>query len=322
LKLAMYRRKRESRLGIVWAERIIDFNLGDQMLSNQNGRSRKEMQILDMKDFFTRGPAAIRKAKRIESWVKKQTAGTARIPAALRELVSDLSKVKILTPLSNPSKLMGLARNYVSHAREVAGDTPLPEDIMVFMKPLTAIIGPGDEVVVPADCKKLDHEVELAVVIGKKGRYIPKEKSIEHVAGYTILNDMSDREYIDKKVLQRVNWFFMKAQDTSAPVGPYLVLKDEIEDPQNLRLRLWVNGELRQDGSTQDMIFKISEIIARISHFVTLGPGDLIATGTPSGTSFSTKQYLKAWDVMECEIEGIGVLKNAIRHEKPVYRWK
>jgi len=165
----------------------------------------------------------------------------------------------------------------------------------------------------------LDHEIELAVVIGKKGRYIPSERAMDHVAGYTIINDISDREYIVQKETQRVNWFFMKAQDTFAPLGPYLVLKDEIKNPHVLRLRLWVNGELRQDSS-EDMIFMIPEIITQISRFVTLEPGDIIATGTPTGTSFSTKQYLKAGDVVECEIDRIGRLKNFIKLEKPVYR--
>ncbi len=114
----------------------------------------------------------------------------------------------------------------------------------------------------------------------------------------------------------------MKAQDTFAPLGPYLVLKDEIKDPHGLRLRLWVNGQLRQDSQSEEMIFKIPEIISRISSFVTLEPGDIIATGTPTGTSFSTQQYLKEKDVVECEVEGIGRLKNPVKVEKPVYRKK
>jgi 2-keto-4-pentenoate hydratase/2-oxohepta-3-ene-1,7-dioic acid hydratase in catechol pathway len=144
---------------------------------------------------------------------------------------------------------------------------------------------------------------------------------MEHVAGYTILNDISDREYVGKKDPGRmINWFFMKAQDTFAPLGPYLVLRDEIQDPHRLRLRLWVNSRLRQDSRGEEMIFKIPEIISRISRFVTLEPGDIISTGTPMGTSFSTRQYLKEGDVVECEIEGIGRLKNPIQVAKPVYR--
>lgn len=322
MKLATFRQDRQTKFGIVFGREIIDFNIAYQTLMNQKGDTWKQLPILDMKSFLSHGPEAILIAKRIESWVKKQLSGKTRVPAAVRELIFDVNKVKIAAPLSNPPKFLCLVRNYVSHAKEVAGEAPLPKDLMVFMKPLTAIIGPRDTIVVPPDCKKLDHEVELAVIIGKKGRYIPEEMAMEHVAGYTIFNDISDREYISQKELQRVNWFFMKAQDTSAPIGPYIVLKDEVRDPHNIRLRLWVNGELRQDGSTKDMIFKIPQIIARISHFVTLESGDIIATGTPSGTSFSTKQYLKAGDVMKCEIEGMGILENSIKVEKDAYRWK
>jgi 2-keto-4-pentenoate hydratase/2-oxohepta-3-ene-1,7-dioic acid hydratase in catechol pathway len=261
-------------------------------------------------------------AGRVEGFVKGQMGGKHRVPPVLRGVVIDLNKVRLLPPIPNPPKILCLARNYVSHAREVAGDAPLPKTLLVFMKPTTAIIGPGESVVVPPDCQQLDHEVELAVVIGKKGRYIPVEKAMDHVAGYTIMNDISDRAYIVQKETQRVNWFFMKAQDTFAPLGPYLVLKDEIKNPHLLRLRLWVNGELRQDSSGEDMIFKIPEIIAQISRFVTLEPGDIIATGTPTGTSFSTNKYLQDGDMVECEIEGIGRLKNFIKVEEPIYRKK
>ena len=144
---------------------------------------------------------------------------------------------------------------------------------------------------------------------------------MEHVAGYTILNDVSDREYSGIHTpTGMVNWFFMKAQDTFAPLGPYLVLKDELKEPHGLRLRLWVNGELRQDSMGEEMIFKIPETLSRTSQFVTLEPGDIIGTGTPMGTAFSTKQFLKGGDVVELEIEGIGRLKNVVRVEEPVYR--
>jgi 2-keto-4-pentenoate hydratase/2-oxohepta-3-ene-1,7-dioic acid hydratase in catechol pathway len=261
-------------------------------------------------------------AGRVEDFVKREMERERRVPPLLRGVVTDLNKVRLLPPISNPPKILCLARNYVSHAREVAGDAPLPKTLLVFMKPTTAIIGPGQSVVVPPDCQQLDHEVELAVMIGKKGRHIPVEKAMDHVVGYTIMNDISDRAYIVQKETQRVNWFFMKARDTFAPLGPCLVLKDEIKDPHLLRLRLWVNGEIRQDSSGEDMIFKIPEIITQISYFVTLEPGDVIATGTPTGTSFSTKKYLRHGDIVECEIEGIGRLRNSIKVEEPIYRKK
>ena len=322
MKLAVFQTDRAPRVGVVWGGKIIDLNGGIRLLPKKPGPPLPSFPIQDLRNLLAQGPAAVRMAHSVETWVKGQVEGKARVPAVLRGILFDLSKVKILAPLSNPPKILCLARNYVSHVREVAADSPLPTSLLVFMKPTTAIIGPGDPVVVPPDCQKLDHEVELAVVIGKKGRYIPVEKAMDHVGGYSIFNDISDREYIVQQETQRVNWFFMKAQDTFAPLGPYLVLKDEIQDPHALRLRLWVNGELRQDSSGEDMIFMIPEIIAQISRFVTLEPGDIIATGTPTGTSFSTKKYLKAGDVVECEIEGIGRLKNFIKVEDPVYRKK
>ena len=322
MKLAMFRTGRETRLGVLSGEKVIDLNGRYPFLRKQPPSPKKALPIQDMKGFLAQGSTAIRFARRVETLVKREMKGKRRVPPVVRGFVIDLNKVRLLPPISNPPKILCLARNYVSHAREVAGDAPLPQSLLVFMKPATAIIGPGDSVVVPPDCQKLDHEVELAVVIGKKGRYIPSEKAMDHVAGYTIINDISDREYIVQKETQRVNWFFMKAQDTFAPLGPYLVLKDEIKDPHVLKLRLWVNGELRQDSTGEDMIFMIPEIISQISRFVTLEPGDIIATGTPTGTSFSTKQYLKAGDVVECEIEGIGRLKNSIQVKNPGYRKK
>ena len=319
LKLATFRQDREVRLGIVWDAKIIDFNAALRLLRKKVSCRGKSFPVADMKSFLTLGGRGIKMARQVETWVKKQAEGKSR--AALGGFIFDLSKVKLLPPLSNPPKIICLARNYVSHVREVIGDASLPQDLLIFMKPATAIIGPGDSITVPHECRELDHEIELAVVIGQKGRYIPKEKAMDHVAGYTILNDISDREYVGKNDPGRmINWFFMKAPDAFAPLGPYLVLKDEIKDPHGLRLRLWVNGELRQDSLGEEMIFKIPEIIARTSQFITLEPGDILSTGTPTGTSFSTKQYLKAGDVIDCEIEGIGRLRNIVKVEKPMYR--
>jgi 2-keto-4-pentenoate hydratase/2-oxohepta-3-ene-1,7-dioic acid hydratase in catechol pathway len=320
VKVATFRKGRDARLGIVWGDKIIDYNAGAALLAKKGkGAASGPFPAVDLKGFLTQGPRAMRTARRVEAWVRKTAEGSRR--GSLKNWVFDLAKVRLLAPIGNPPKVLCLARNYVSHAMERVADGPLPEDLFIFMKPVPAIIGPDDPVIVHPDCRELDHEVEMAVVIGKKGRYIPEEKAMDHVAGYTILNDVSDREYIGKKDPKGwINWFFMKAPDGFAPLGPWVVLKDELPAPHGLRLRLWVNGELRQDSEGEGMIFKIPEIISRISRFVTLEPGDIIGTGTPRGTSFSTQKYLKAGDVMECEIEGIGRLKNSIRLEDPVYR--
>jgi 2-keto-4-pentenoate hydratase/2-oxohepta-3-ene-1,7-dioic acid hydratase in catechol pathway len=317
LRLATFRKGREDRLGIVSGDRIIDFNAGAEMVSgNKDGRS---FPHVDLRGFLEQGAPAVSMARKVEGLARERAEGKAR--ASLREWVFDLSRVKLRAPVTNPPKIMCLARNYESHVKEVIGDGPKPTDLLIFMKPRTAIIGPEEPVVVPPDCRELDHEVELAVIIGRRGRHIPEDKALDHVAGYTILNDVSDREYVGKNdPNRRVNWFFMKAQDTFAPMGPFVVLKDEMKEPHGHRLRLWVNGNLRQDSMGEEMIFKIPETISRISRFVTLEPGDIIGTGTPMGTSFSSHTFLQAGDVMECEIEGIGRLRNPICVEEAVYR--
>ena len=319
MKLATYQIDGEISLGVVWQEKIIDLPTGAKIIGEKKPAPEIKQGLSDMRNFLAQGNQALALAKQVLTWGKKRI--KENLPARLPKWVKDISQVKLLPPILNPPKIMCLARNYVSHVKEVIGDGPLPVDLLVFMKPSTALIGQGQAIVIPPTCRELDHEIELAVVIGKKGRYIPEEKAMDHVAGYTILNDISDREYVGKNdPNRRVNWFFMKAQDTFAPLGPYLVTKDEIKDPHNLRLRLWVNGELRQDSQGEEMIFKIPYIVSRISRFVTLEPGDIISTGTPTGTSFSTHRYLKDGDVLECEIEGIGRLKNFVKVEKAVYR--
>jgi acylpyruvate hydrolase len=319
VKLATFQKGKGSRLGIVWGGKVIDYNAGARLMSPRGKGSVKALPDVDLRGFLSLGASAIRTAKKVEAWVGKQSAGKSRSP--LKRCVFGLDEVKLLAPLNNPPKILCLARNYASHIREVSREDPLPEDILVFMKPATSIIGPEDPVVIPPECRLLDHEVELALVVGKRGRNIPEEKAMDHLAGYTILNDISDREYRrTKNPPHHVNWFFMKAQDTFAPLGPFLVGKEEIQDPHTLRLRLWVNGELRQDSAREEMIFKVPTILSRLSRFVTLETGDVIGTGTPTGTSFGTQQYLKGGDVVECEIEGIGRLRNVIRVEEPVYR--
>jgi len=322
VKLAMFKPGREkARPGILWKEKIIDLNAACLPLEKQRRGDTTEFLWEDLLDFLEGGERAGRRAKSALAAVEKGSWDLG--PHAKRggRLFFDAGKVRLLAPLSKPPKILCLARNYVSHLQEVTGSAARPEDTLFFMKPTTAIIGPDDAVVIPPSCRKLDHEIELAVVIGRKGRFIPEDAAMNHVAGYTILNDISDRDHTGQKDRHRlINWFFMKGQDTFAPMGPCLVLKDEIADPHKLRLRLWVNGQLRQDSEGEEMIFKIPRIISRVSQFVTLQPGDIISTGTPVGTSFSTKQYLKAGDVVEGEIEGIGRLRNVVRVEEAVYR--
>jgi 2-keto-4-pentenoate hydratase/2-oxohepta-3-ene-1,7-dioic acid hydratase in catechol pathway len=221
-------------------------------------------------------------------------------------------------PITSPEKILCLALNYMSHAREIGGKPP--SEPYVFQKPLSSLTGHERPVLIPRSSEKVDHEVELAVIIGRRGKYIERSRAYEYVFGYTVFNDIS---YRDKQMAEGperqgpygLRWLHGKGMDTAAPMGPWIVTKDEIQDPQNLRLSLKVNGETRQDGNTNDMIFKIDRIIEFISDGITLKPGDIIATGTPSGVGLATGRFLKHGDIVEAYIENIGVLRNRIFKE-------
>jgi 2-keto-4-pentenoate hydratase/2-oxohepta-3-ene-1,7-dioic acid hydratase in catechol pathway len=211
-------------------------------------------------------------------------------------------------PVPDPPKIVCLGLNYRDHAEE-AGLTPPPEPIF-FAKWANSLIGPTDTIVPPPITDQVDYEVELAVVIGRRGRDIAAEDALDHVAGATVFNDVSARD------LQLANqlWTGGKAIDTFGPCGPHLVLLDEIDDLQALGLRTRVNGETVQEGTTADMVFGVAETIAFLSRIMTLEPGDLIATGTPAGVGMSRdpKLFLHSGDVVEVEIDGIGTLRNPV----------
>ncbi len=211
-------------------------------------------------------------------------------------------------PILHPGKILAVGLNYAAHARE--GDRKPPERPLIFSKNVTALIGPGDSVRLPRISDKVDYEAELAVVIGKEGRSISSDSAFEHIAGYTIMNDITARD------LQRSEsqWARAKGLDTFAPCGPWLVTTDEIADPHVLDISLRVNGEPRQQSNTNDLIFKIPYLIEFISQDLTLLPGDIISTGTPSGVGayISPPVFLKHGDLIEINISQIGVLKNRV----------
>jgi 2-keto-4-pentenoate hydratase/2-oxohepta-3-ene-1,7-dioic acid hydratase in catechol pathway len=236
------------------------------------------------------------------------------LPRRSRELQQQkvllkMTDVHILPPVPVPPKIICLGLNYSDHAEEAR--VPLPERPLLFSKPSTTIVGPEDPVVYPKISTQVDYEVELAAIIGKRGKEIAESDAYYHVAGYTVFNDVSARDiqFADKQ------WFRGKSFDTFAPTGPCLVSRDQVGDPHNLKMYLRVNGETRQRGTTANMIFKIPQLIAFISNVMTLQPGDIIATGTPAGVGFHAKperRLLKPGDLMEAEIEGIGLLRNRI----------
>lgn len=218
----------------------------------------------------------------------------------LPEIADD---VRLGSPLARPSKIVCIGLNYVDHAKETNA-TP-PSEPVIFMKATTAIVGPFDDIIIPKNSKKTDWEVELAVVIGKKASYVDEADAMDHVAGYVLHNDVSEREF---QIERAGTWDKGKGCDTFAPLGPFLATKDEITDPHSLRLWLKVNGQIMQDGTTANFIFNIPHLVSYTSQFMTLLPGDIISTGTPAGVGLGMKPpvYLKAGDIVELGIDGLG----------------
>lgn len=222
--------------------------------------------------------------------------------------VSD--SVRLGAPLVRPSKIVCVGLNYAKHAAE--SGMAVPKEPVLFFKATSAMVGPNDDVIIPKNSVKTDWEVELAVVIGKKASYVSEENAMDHVAGYVLHNDYSEREFQTEREGQ---WVKGKSCDTFAPVGPFIATKDEIKDPNNLNLWLKLNGETVQDSSTSDFIFNVQEVVSYISQFMTLLPGDIISTGTPFGVGlgFNPPKYLKPGDVVELGIEGLGSSKQTAK---------
>lgn len=225
-------------------------------------------------------------------------------------LTYGLGDVGVYAPITNPSKVVAIGLNYLDHARE-SGMEP-PKQPIFFTKYATAIVGPGSAVELPAKevSDEVDYEVELAVVIGKAARHVSEDEAMEYVFGYTILNDVSARDL----QFEDGQWVKGKSLDTFAPMGPWVVTKDEIPDPHNLRIVLALNGEVVQDSNTSNLIFNVPQLIAYLSRLFTLRPGDVIATGTPPGVGMARdpQRFLKPGDTMVCEIQSIGSLENPV----------
>ena len=222
--------------------------------------------------------------------------------------------VRLGSPIGRPSKLVCVGLNYAKHAEETGAK--VPTEPVLFFKSTTAIVGPNDNVMIPKNSVKTDWEVELAVVIGKKASYISLEEADDYIAGYVLHNDVSEREF---QIEREGQWCKGKGCDTFAPLGPFMATKDEIQNGNNLKLWLDVNGERLQDSSTSDFIFNIQECVSYISQFMTLLPGDVISTGTPFGVGlgFKPQRYLKPGDVMRLGIEGLGVQEQtAVAYQK------
>lgn len=240
--------------------------------------------------------------------------GLNRLKKFLADNEGKLPKVadgeRLGSPIARPSKILCIGLNYADHARET--NAQVPAEPVLFMKSSTALVGPNDDVIIPRDSVKTDWEVELAVVIGKKASYVEESEALDYVAGYALHNDVSEREF---QLERGGTWDKGKGCDTFAPVGPFLATADELGDINNLRLWLKVNGKTMQDGNTSNFIFNVPFVIAYVSKFMTLLPGDIISTGTPAGVGlgFNPPVYLKPGDVMELGIDGLGESRQEVK---------
>jgi 2-keto-4-pentenoate hydratase/2-oxohepta-3-ene-1,7-dioic acid hydratase in catechol pathway len=240
-------------------------------------------------DFFAE-PANL---GRLAAWLETHAATAPRVSAETR----------LGSAVARPGKLICIGLNFSDHAAEAG--MPIPNEPIVFFKATSAMAGPNDPVVIPRGSEKTDWEVELAFVVGKKASYVSKEAALDHVAGYVLHNDYSERAY---QLDRGGQWVKGKSCDTFAPLGPFLATSDEIADPENLSMWLTVNGETKQNGHSSKLIFGIAHLVSYLSEFMTLEPGDIVSTGTPPGVGmgFKPAQFLKPGDVVELGIEGLG----------------
>jgi len=287
MKLARFQRDGVTRVGVVEGDEVVDLGRADATLP------------AEMNDLLAEGPAGL---ERVAAAV---SAGGARLP---------LADVRLESPLRRPPKILAVGVNYATHAEEAKqAGVERPTVPMIFNKQSTSITGPGDPVHLPRVSKLLDYEGELGVVIGRRCRHVAKQDAASVVAGYTVVNDVTVRDWQFKSPTFTMG----KSFDTHCPTGPWIVTPDELGDPHGLQLRTFVNGELRQDAKTDGLLFDCWEIIEHLSTAFTLEPGDLIATGTPAGVGVAMKPpaWLVAGDVVRVEIEGIGSIENRVIDE-------
>ena len=242
------------------------------------------------------------------------TSGLNRLEKFLKENKNALPKIanniRLASPVMRPSKIVCIGLNYADHAKET--NAAIPNEPVVFLKATSSLCGPFDDIIIPKNSEKTDWEVELAVVIEKKASYVDEASAMNYVAGYCLHNDVSERNF---QLERNGTWDKGKGCDTFAPLGPWLVTKDEIKDVNNLRLWLMVNGKTMQNGTTSNLIFKIPFLVSYVSQFMSLLPGDVISTGTPAGVGLGMKPnvYLKDGDIVELGIDGLGKAKQNVK---------
>jgi acylpyruvate hydrolase len=283
MRLLTFARDGESRFGVEVPGGILDVNAADARL-----------------------PASLHAY--LYAAAEQRAALAALVAAPPAQHVLPAAGITYLPPIAAPQKIVCIGLNYRDHAAEV--NLPLPTEVTAFAKYANTLVGNGAAIVIPRESDKVDYEAELAFVIGKRGRHISAEQAYDYVAGYTILNDVSVRDY----QMRTSQWMLGKVFDTHAPCGPVIVTTDEIRDPQTLRIGTSIDGVVLQDSNTSQLVFTVPRLIAELSAIMTLEPGDIVATGTPAGvgTSRTPKRWMRPGERVRVEIEKIGALENPI----------
>ena len=288
---------REPRLGAIQGDRIADLQASLAATLTRRGVLRageiaSALVPASTRAFLEGGAAAEDAIAGIKEWVT--------VPAA---------SARLHAPINDPGKFICIGLNYRDHAEEA--NQPIPKEPPIFAKWSNAIIDPGEPILKPRGSQQLDWEVELGVVIGRTARFVPREKALDYVAGYTIINDVSARDF----QFIGSQWMAGKIPESFAPVGPYIADHSEVPDPHVLELRLWVNGKQMQSGNTKTFIFDVRYLVSYLSNLMTLSPGDLIATGTPPGVGFARKPpvFLQPGDTCRLEITGLGQIENPVK---------
>ena len=286
MRIVTYATVQGPRVAAVRAEGIVDLNRADAGIPSC------------VKKLLEQGPEGLHRADE----------------AVRHGMPIPFDQVILLPPIPSPEKVICIGLNYVDHAKE--GGSPIPQEPVVFCKFPTAVRADGDDVVLPPSSLEVDYEAELVVVIGVRGRHIPKEQALRHVAGYCCGNDISARDWQLRK--PGGQWLLGKTFDSFAPFGPALVTADEVDRPSNLQIQLRLNGRTMQNSNTSQLIFSVEELIAYVSSVCTLTPGDILFTGTPAGVGCTRKPpvFLQPGDVLEVEIEQLGILRNTVVVEK------
>jgi 2,4-diketo-3-deoxy-L-fuconate hydrolase len=323
MKLVTYSVKKDQFVGAVVADDkiVVDLAAADKALARKDKRPANPFfgDMISLLDAGSKGMSAAKKA------AKAAEARLGKTPVANGKTSHLVSKVRLRAPVPNPKKVFCLAGNFQDHIEEGGGKMAVQdkETPRVFMKPpSTTVIGQGDSILIPPIARSIDWEGELAVVMGRKTKGVKAKDALKYVAGYTVMNDVSERDLLIKKRSEsrpRDEWFDWlngKWLDTSGPQGPWIVTTDEIRDPQVLDISTYVNGERKQHNNTGQMLYPVNMVIEYISAIITLEPGDLISTGTISGVGATTGKFLKPGDRVEIEISGIGVLRNKVAASK------